>query len=243
MSDGIKQYLYISDRKVNNLFAQISPTTPVSSDEVKLGPSFLSLTMKGELEPEQKRMVKLDKVVDWITRYGNVGTLDEPSEYVRGRIEMRWGPFLDQGELGDSKAVWFGGATDRTVVGLAGSAHHVIGNIGQSEAWSRSVLPGLLPHLFKAIEKIPIHQLDREDWWIADQRQHAHQAVYIATTEMTGVQETVEFMAEKLLFGKSHLSRERLASNRNILLATPIYVAKVFDPYEPHPDGGSEWGS
>jgi hypothetical protein len=34
-------------------------------------------------------MVKLNKVVDWITRYGNVGTIDEPSEYVRGMLEMR----------------------------------------------------------------------------------------------------------------------------------------------------------
>jgi hypothetical protein len=233
MSDGMKRYLYISENKVDNLFGQIS-SSPISPGEIKFGPSWLSLGTKGELEPGQKRILKLDKVVEWITaRYGNVGTIDEPSEYVLGRLEVRWGPFLDQDELGDSKAVWFGGETERTVVGLAGSAHHVIGNIGQSEAWSRSVLPGLLPHLFKAIETMPIHQLDREDWWIADQKEHAHQAVWIATTEMTGVQETVEFLAEKLLFGKSHMTRERLTADRNILLATPVYVAKVFDPYEP----------
>ena len=232
MSDGLKEYLYISDTKVNNLFAQISPLSPVSAEETKLGPTWFSVSKKGDLDPEQQRMYKLEKVIDWITRFANVGTIDEPAEYVRGVLEMRWGPFDDQGMLGeDSQIVWFGGETKLTVIGLAGSAHHVIGNAGSSATWSRSALPGLLPHLFKAIEKTPVSQLDREEWYILDQKQQAHQAVYVATTEMKGIAQTLEFVARTLLFGKSHLSYERLRLNRNILLASPIYVAVFDDPY------------
>jgi hypothetical protein len=47
---------------------------------------------------------------------------------------------------------------------------------------------------------------------------------------MEGFTQSVEFLAVKLLFCKSHCRRESLVKDRNILLASPIYVAQVFDP-------------
>lgn len=63
----------------------------------------------------------------------------EPGQYVRGRLPMRWGP------PGAEQAVYFGGGTERTIVGLGGSGGHLLGASGageQHEVFASSTVPG-----------------------------------------------------------------------------------------------------
>jgi len=189
-----------------------------------MGAATVSVNTKGELDADQIRITKLGKVVTWIENYGNLGTVDNPSEYVYDRMEMRWG-FLDTGSPSEiSPVVWFGGQTEQTVVGLAGSAHHLLGATKPSDgASSYSLLPFIEPYLYKAINEASPHALDRDLLYLDDHKHLALEGVYAATTRMNAIPQTLEFFGERLLVGKTR--------NRKILLVSPIYVATWFNPY------------
>ena len=87
-------------------------------------------------------------VISWApfwqnSQAGRIGTIDEPKEYFAGAMSMRWGscifPFVPQ--LTPSPLVYFGGTTETTVVGLGGSAKHVIGEVGSARTGVHSCLP------------------------------------------------------------------------------------------------------
>ena len=72
---------------------------------------------------------------------------------------MRWGPcaFPSVPQLTPSPLVYFGGTTETTVVGLGGSATHVIGEIGSTRAGAHSCLPYFIMQLRKELgESLPI---------------------------------------------------------------------------------------
>jgi hypothetical protein len=108
-----KYYLYISDSKVNMLYAQAGPGTDASRDSID----------------------KLDTVLADLACADRIGTVDEPKEYFAGAMPMRWGPcaFPAVPQLTPSPLVYFGGATEKTIVGLSGSATHVIGEVGTAK--------------------------------------------------------------------------------------------------------------
>jgi hypothetical protein len=178
--------------------------------EWRLDLKVFGSTRKEERETDDNRVARLEAVVSFIEEFGDVGSTDEPSEYVEDTLPMRWGPYgWWRGGSLDSPLVYFGGETENTIVGLGGSSKHLLGSTGPSSAHSHSATPSLMAVLGKELA------LDLGE----DERPYPPlEAVWLATTQMEGPRQTMHFLAKKLLFGRS----ER--GSRNVLLASPLYV-------------------
>lgn len=115
--------------------------------------------------------------------------------------------------------VYSGVDTERTIVGLGGSVENVLGSIGASPASSHSATPNLLRALRRESEpaggstRASVHR--DEEWELA--------AVEIATGQIDGPQQVVEFVAKRLLWGeaKGHWG----GRGKRVILGTPLYVA------------------
>jgi hypothetical protein len=99
----MKTYVYISDAKVDMYYSQI----PKRFFE-KLG-TELSVELfgvKGSLkwDFEQNRISKLTAVVNYIEKNEEVGTVDKPKTFFRGKMSLRWGPAVNHNGV-----VFFGG--------------------------------------------------------------------------------------------------------------------------------------
>lgn len=66
---------------------------------------------------------------NFIREYGNVGTVDEPREYIAGTLEMM---MVTERQF-QLPLAFFGGQTDKTLVGPGGSARNLIGYRRQEE--------------------------------------------------------------------------------------------------------------
>lgn len=231
----MKYYLYISDAKVDMLLPQIPHEAKTRiATEFKFDLKLLGASRKTETESDDNRFTRLEAVVAFIREYGNLSSVDQPDEYVEGNMEMRWGPYINDSldpyinpsPDKESPLIYFGGLTEQTIVGLGGSTKHVLGNTSLSPAYSHSATPFLVYRLVKELglslgespasdldEKTLANKYDSEHWSL--------RAVELATTQMKGPLQQVEFVAKRLLYGKGHSKRKK------VLLATPLYVAMV----------------
>src|SRR5205823_4893152 len=87
---------------------------------------------------DETRYAKVQIVSEYIEKHLDVGSIDAPSTYLKGSLSMWWAPTF----LGKS-AVYFGGHTERTCLGLGGSTIHLIGRNENSRIYFSS-LPDLL---------------------------------------------------------------------------------------------------
>ena len=146
----MKYYIYISDTKVDMLLSQIPHEAKKKiATELKFDLKVLSASRKSETDQEDNRFTRLEAVVTFIREYGNIGTVDEPDEYIDDVLPMRWGPYGNLIE--QTPLVYFGGLTERTIVGLGGSMKHVIGSVGDAYALSASITPILVSYLEKQL--------------------------------------------------------------------------------------------
>jgi hypothetical protein len=194
-----KYYVYISDNKVNMLYAQVGPGIVARRDSIG----------------------KLDAILADLGQGGRIGTIDEPKEYFAGTIPMRWGPcaFELAPQLTPSPLVYFGGATKRTVVGLGGSAKHVIGEVGSAKPGAHSCLPYFILQLRKELgESLPIPS-ENED--------QSLMAVYVATMNGKGPSQELEFVAKRLAYGPcpAKFFSSKKPEKEKVLVGTPLYVA------------------
>lgn len=217
----LKYYIYISDLKIGVLFSQIQKGTRARlAAELDLELGLLDRT-DGALECGESRLIKLSLVRSYIESLANVGTIDEPGEYFGGILKVRWGPY--HSFRGEPTFVYFGGATKKTILGLGGSARHVIGATGKSEAHSHSATPVLIAALCKEFG-LPEPEFGRSNFLERSKNSdgtvrpsNVLVAVELATTQMPGPEQRVEFLAKRLLFGT--------VQGQNVLLGTPLYVA------------------
>ena len=84
-----RYYIYVSDQKVDMLYAQI-PNTTRRALQAEFGLSSRPTDSPGN---EGDRYSRLRVVVGYIDQNFEVGTVDEPDSYFRGVHEMRWGPY------------------------------------------------------------------------------------------------------------------------------------------------------
>jgi len=194
--------------------------------EFKMDLKLLSASRRTETESEDNRIARLETVVDFIREYGNVGTVDEPDEYIEGAMPVRWGPVVN--DMMDSTVVYFGGQTDKTYLGLGGSMHYVIGSSGASSANSRSATPVLLEYLYKELKvNEPISSFsERPEEYKTYLREAITPAecIALASTSLMGPLQNVEFLAKRLSYGAVE-SRDYEKRRPFALLATPLYVA------------------
>jgi hypothetical protein len=62
--------------------------------EFKIDLKGLGVSRKTERESESNRYTRLEAVVAFIREYGNLGTVDEPNEYIEDELPMSWGSMM-----------------------------------------------------------------------------------------------------------------------------------------------------
>lgn len=222
----MKYYLYISDTKVDMLYAQIPQNSKYKiSKELKIDLKILSTSFK-EIKSEETRYSKLKIVIDFIEKNLNIGTIDNlgkffeetvhnPSDYFKGTLPMKWGP-----SSYTSDTVFFG-CSDKGnyFIGLGGSSKHVIGNRGTGA----SLVPSssTTSHLLSVIKKeLQLLNIENGNSW--ENEDFALENVYYFTKNMNGPTQQIEFLARNLLQGYTNDHEGDLA---RVIFGTPIYVA------------------
>jgi hypothetical protein len=218
-TEAMKYYIYISDAKVDMLFPQVPHEIKKKvATEFKMDLKLLSASRKTETESEDNRIARLEAVVDFVREYGNLGTVDKPDQYVEDILPMRWGPYEDG-------LVYFGALTEQTTAGLGGSLKHVMGNNeGESMPFSHSATPALVKVLSKEL-KLQDQQHEHRSRYAESTRDEAKIAVELATEQMEGPLQTLDFLAKRLLYWEAIPPSERFPAQKCVLLATPLYVA------------------
>ena len=212
-----KYYIYVSDTKVDMLFSQIpQPVRTRISTELKVDLKLLSASFTSK-EKEETRYSKLKVTIDYLQENSLIGTIRNPREYFKGNMYMNWFELIDG-------ITYFGGHSDKTIVGLGGSTSHLIGG-GHQEAAPRgsSHSPWLLSALIKELQ-LPIGQpvlpghLDEEE----NEYRLSH-AIAERTQKnlFRNPPQRFEFLARKL-FSSNSLLPDR---SEFVVLGTPLYVA------------------
>lgn len=211
-------YVYVSDSKIDMLLPQIDPGFGAKR-KAELGVSLKVLTAKRTVEtPANDRIARLETVVRHLRDHGDLGSVDEPGQFFWGLLPMRWGPFPADGE---SPLVFFGGRTERTVVGLGGSLRHVLGTVPDATAHSvgRSMMPSLLDGLGISSDLEDEYVADAVDTDLDRADRAALARVQDVVTSLRWPAQNVEFVAKRLLHGDG--------PDGQVLLGSPVYVALV----------------
>jgi hypothetical protein len=221
MGQEMKYYIYISPIKVDMLYAQI-PQGLKSKIATKLTIDLkLIKTEFSEKQSQENLFSKLKIVTDYLDQGEELGTVDNPKAYFRGELPMRWGPY-GMGYGKEEPIVYFGGITNKTIVGLGGSNQHVIGNPGSSLAFSDSLAPMLISVLTKELglaSKEGKYEFENQDFL-------ALEAVAGGTHSMRGPKQKIQFIAKKLIFSQDLETDFRSNwEGRGVLLGSPIYAA------------------
>jgi hypothetical protein len=209
----LPNYVYISDTKVDMLFGSI-PRSHLNKAAAKLKMSFGVIETEVTIESEKSadhRVQRLQIVLEYLRENHSIGTVEAPDEYIEDALNMKWAS-IDQ-------AVFFGGKTDRTVVGLGGSVKHVVGAGVGSAVMSASYANVLLRYLAEAGVKARSNAADP-----------SLGVVESAVASLEGPNEPLRFFAEPLLTGPSTRatpSAEESPRGR-VLLATPLFVARAW---------------
>jgi hypothetical protein len=215
---SLRYYVYVSKSKVDLLFEQI-PEKALGRIATKLTIDLKLIKAEfSEKESQRSLYSKLEIVEQYLDESELIGTVDDPRAYFRGVTPMRWGPY---GETIEREFVYFGGWTDKTLLGLGGSSKHVIGNEGVSHAHSHSATPYLVDAL-------------RREFATGDMgadESIAASCVYYATPQMKGPFQTLEFLAKRLGSGGApgvHFYNDPDLAPRydmTSLLGTPLFVS------------------
>jgi hypothetical protein len=224
----VKYYLYISDTKVDMLFAQISRNIlkKISADlNINLG--VVSVSLK-EKQSEQTRFDKVNVVSNYINNHLEVGSIDSPQSYFKGTMPMKWGPIFDTGPYHD--LVYFAGKTERTSLGLAGSMWHVIGSPKGSGSWG---LPSGGHFILKALREFSSDigiSTDNTDpipdsYYTDPEHKGDLYDIDIARQLVRGPEERLEFLARRLVEGTLDYKTTDFPLAPHVLLGSPIYVA------------------
>ncbi|MEV7044046.1 SAVMC3_10250 family protein [Amycolatopsis sp. NPDC051061] len=212
---SFRYFVYISDSKVDLLLQQIDPgATRKRTAEVSVDLKVLKGKRGVEAAVGADRTERLERVVRYLTDFGDLGSVDEPGQFFWGLLPLRWGPLVGADGL---SLVYFGGRDERTVLGLGGSRRHVFGALPAGDLdppLSRSLLPSLLDGIARGPGIATAVTGD------GDGDAEACQDVRRATTDLRGPAQNMEFIAKRLLHGKT-------ADGESVLLGSPLYVALV----------------
>ncbi|MGH3940904.1 MAG: DUF7019 family protein [Pseudonocardiaceae bacterium] len=216
---SFRYYLYISDAKVDMLLSQIDPgRTRRRATEVSLRLSVVGAKRSVE-STGPDRVARLERVVRHLQEHGDLGTVDEPGQFFWGLLPMQWGPITTGG---GTSLVYFGGRTERTIVGLGGSSGHVLGTPAattQEPPLAHSMLPMLLDGLATLLAEDDAS----ESFEPADGTALA--SVHQAGARLRGPAQNVEFIAKRLLQGPSPYPELDGREDMTVLLGSPLYVA------------------
>ena len=214
----MKYYIYVSDTKVDMLSAQIPESLwDVIAADLELDLKVLKVRLRETAVPDN-RFTRLAAVENYIRRQFNVGTVDLPGPYFAGTMDMRWAQL---GENDEDGVVYFGGQTDKTLLGLGGSLRHLVGRQHTGNTVWGSALPYMLAVLTKELNLTVDGEHPEPGMTDNDVEQLALHGVARATCELKGPTQRLEFLAKRLL--PTHETDQDLKVQA--LLGTPVYVA------------------
>jgi class 3 adenylate cyclase len=203
---AFKYYLYISDAKVNMLFPQVPYSLKKKMAE-GFGVDVNDLNLTPQTSREDLRIARLEAVVAFIEEAGRMGTIDEPLEYLAGALAMAWGTrhLVSHRTSGERDTmVYLAGKTAQTIVGLGGSAKHLIGvsprDLGNYSGMSRA---DSLELALRELLAVP----DTDSAMTAEERDLSNATlldiVEIASRRLLrgATLHNLEFTAKRLLFG------------------------------------------
>jgi len=214
------KYLYVSETKIDMLYPQILKTILDNiDDESNINTGFGS-TLTAIPDSGKTLYDKLDLVSSYIEKEGTVGTVDSPLQYFKGMLPMRWGSY---GRDEKSQLVYFGGITDAgTVLGLGGSMDHALEKEKLSSHANPNSLPFAIANKLSVELNIPLipgdkYEIEGQSRAFALNDESYLEAASLATDQMEGSLQNLEFLAQKLIAGGD--------DDRRVVLGTPIYVA------------------
>ena len=212
----MKYFVYVSDAKVEMLFAQIPrKITERISAELKVDFKVISLTLRPDSEPST-RYGKVGVVSAYLHEHEPVGTVAMPKRYIEGTMPFRW-------TVVGSTAVWCG-RSQHVMVGLTGAKHHLTG---------RGAVSGDLGSIsFDALKSVAGAMAQLADASatqgpaLAD---HASSLAFIADT-LRGPEQSLEFLAinqgvENVDEVGGADARGALQGIDQMLFGSPLYVA------------------
>ena len=237
----MKYYVYVSDAKIEMLCSQIPRSIREQiAAELKIDLKLISVSLKERKVTQETRYSKAGLVAAYIEGHERLGTVDAPEGYIKDALPMRWGPYG-----GDNRLVYFGGGTKHTIVGLGGSAYNLLGHQrGASEPHAHSTTSTIIAAISRDLDadevEHPLRSFHRgyrpegtpqsaqlSDAELEDRTANETLiAVSLATSQMKGPVQRLEFLAKRLYEG--HLVPNPWDSPReraHVLLASPIYVA------------------
>ena len=202
----------------------------VSDLEINAG--IVKAKVQGELTLGS-RISRLRVVEQHLRALDKVGSVSDPKSYFSGYLNMKWGYYGDDRFMYDKEynppLVYFGGTVGNTVLGLGGSSKHVIGSVGESWAHAASGTPFIVAQLLNEVgaerrdevaQKMNLRPGAPESEGFDDL---ALRAVELASTQMSGPEHRMEFLAKRLIHGNE--SRRFGYKYQNVMLGTPLYVA------------------
>jgi hypothetical protein len=201
---SLRYYYYISDAKVDMLLPQVDPGfAGKRTTEFGIGLNPLSGKRKRETVPE--RVARLERVVRHLDDFCDVGTIDEPGQYFRGRLAMR----VHQAP----GFLYFAGATEDTVVGLGGSSGHLVAGAKpkEDEGFGPSMLPGMVQGLSAMTDD--------------EAPDSALELAHLANRNARGDEQEVEFIAKRLRHGPSPYPELDRGRPMTVLVGSPLFVA------------------
>lgn len=232
----MKYYVYLSESKVSMLYAQIS-ASPGRSREASLG--FDIKLLKGHIKESrglpENSFTQLDTVLRALYKSNLVGSVKEPKEYIADCLSMSWCTF-GEGFRAEDSPITFWAFCEQcdypfsgTVMALAGSKYHLLGEQRDGNAHSHSATPMMtrwflenLDDPFPDSERLIADVKDYDgDYSISDD--HVANGAWLAATQARGHRAKYEFMA-KVLHKSDWPDGFRSNTNR-IILGSPLYVA------------------
>ncbi|MCA1655693.1 MAG: hypothetical protein LC635_04465 [Pseudonocardiaceae bacterium] len=231
---GMKYYVYISDTKVDMLFAQV-PRSFVAKVAAELTVDLKVITISLKERPsDEGRYSKVKVVSDYLRANLDLPTIGDgnaPTQYFAGELDMRWGISPTRSGKRHEQVAYFTGRAPGYLVSLVGSPHHVLGQPPRSTV-------GATTASFGMVDIIPdeMSQLTSEDGELRVGKAGRLVTSNAAGAAMSSVQmlehyaygssQPLEFLAKTLAYEDGHdiyvpSERTRLIS----VLGSPIYVA------------------
>jgi hypothetical protein len=237
--DYLKEYFYISDRKVQNYQSQL-PTRVAEevSAEVKASLGFLS-TKLTTLPQKESRIHRMQLVADYIEQHYDLGTTTYPNVWVKDTLQVQ------HVQLHNKEVFLLLGKNENNeVCALIGDAGHILGNQpSESLGASPSYFPSFAEHITSQITTFQKRDAELDlftntEGYLTSTSQNFFKARFdggIAEDELasilnilhkdaTGISFSVNFLARHVFQGESNRRPPSKAF-------TPLYVC-IDDIYE-----------
>jgi hypothetical protein len=218
----MKYYIYLSRSKLSMLHAQVVQ----SAERARLA----SPELDAQTLTPQNSLTQLNEVIKRLHELELVGNIDHPKAYIAETLPMTWCTY---GDTEESPITFWGYCELQdqftgTVLALAGSKHHLLGQQpkGLTHSISHSLTPVMVRWFLENLDD-PFEDIDMlrlKQTATGDFLKHpvAH-AAWLAATQGTGIDGTYEFIAKLLYWGDWPYGSR--GETRKILLGSPLYVA------------------